>query len=82
FGFRKYPTADAEYSPQDNDQPLRYLLAFLLKLHLDRSPALLRAVIQILGGDAAVRKAVKEFAKGIKTRDGFAIIQGKELLEI
>ncbi|MGB3511046.1 MAG: hypothetical protein WBA93_17800 [Microcoleaceae cyanobacterium] len=80
FGFRKI-SRDAEYNPQDNDQPLRYLLRFLLKIHQEqRTPKFLQAVVGWMGLDAHLKNAVSQFAKGCKNSGGFTILQGKDLL--
>ena len=79
FGFRKI-TRDAEYNPQDNDQPLRYLLRFLLKIHQQqRTPKFLQAVVGWMGLDAHLKNAVTQFAMGCKNTGGFAVLQGKDL---
>lgn len=81
FSFRKV-RRDAEYAPQDNDQPLRYLLRFLLKLHhLQRTPNFLRPIVSWMGLDAGLKQSVTQFAKGCKTTGGFAVLQGKQWLE-
>ncbi|MDJ0552902.1 MAG: hypothetical protein QNJ68_00345 [Microcoleaceae cyanobacterium MO_207.B10] len=80
FGFRKI-SRDAEYNPQDNDQPLRYLLRFLLKIHQEqRTPKFLQAVVGWMGLDAHLKNAVSQFAKGCKNTGGFAVLQGQDLL--
>lgn len=82
FGFRKI-SRDAEYNPQDNDQPLRYLMRFLLTLHHQKTtPTLFRPIVNIFGLDAPIKNAVSEFANKSKTTNGFAILQGEKLLEI
>ncbi len=82
FGFRKV-SRDAEYSPQDTDQPLRYLLRFLLTLHhQQKTPAILKPIVSIFGLDAPIKNAVTEFANKCKSTEGFAIVQGEKLLEI
>ena len=80
FSFRKI-SRDAEYNPQDNDQPLRYLLRFLLKIHKEqRTPKFLQAVVGWMGLDSHLKNAVSEFAKGCKNTGGFAVLQGQDLL--
>ena len=82
FYFRKI-RHDAEYNPQDSEQPLRYLLRFLLKLHLDtRSWGLFNFLRDWLKLDAHLKQAVNEFAKGCKTTDGFAVLKGEKWLNI
>ena len=79
FGFRKI-SRDAEYNPQDNDQPLRYLLRFLLKIHQEqRTPKFLQAVVGWMGLDAHLKNAVSQFAKGCKNTGGFTVLQGQDL---
>lgn len=82
FGFRKV-SRDAEYSPEDNDQPLRYLLRFLLKLHREqRTPGFLRPIVSWMGLDSHLKEAVTQFARGSKIKGGFAVLQGEKWLEI
>jgi len=82
FYFRK-TRHDAEYSPKDSEQPLRYLLRFLLKLHLDqRNWGFFSFVRDWLGFDSHLKKAVDEFARGCKTTNGFAILKGDKWLNI
>ena len=82
FGFKKYPTADAEYKPKDTDQPLRYLLEFLVKLHLDNRNFAVELFASWTGLDKPLKDAILEFAGGRKTDEGFAVIQGNHLLDI
>lgn len=82
FYFRKV-RHDAQYSPQDSEQPLRYLLRFLLKIHLDRrSWGTFNFIRDWLGLDNYLKKAVDEFARGCKTGGGFAVIKGEKWLNI
>ncbi|NET58778.1 MAG: hypothetical protein F6K47_22305 [Symploca sp. SIO2E6] len=82
FYFRK-TSFDAEYSPQDGEQLLRYLLRFLLKVYLqDRRWPWLDMVRQFLNPDAELKQAVELFAKGCKHTGGFSILQGHHLLNI
>lgn len=82
FGFRKI-SRDAEYNPQDTDQPLRYLLRFLLTFHQQKhTPAIFKPIVNLFGLDAPIKNAASEFAKKCKSTGGFTIIQGDKLLEI
>ncbi|MBD2612005.1 MAG: hypothetical protein RMY62_012275 [Nostoc sp. ZfuVER08] len=84
FYFRKI-RHDAYYNPKDSEQLLRYLLRFLLKLHLDsrnRSWGFFSFVRGWLSLDDYLRKAVDEFARGCKTTGGFVVIKGEQLLNI
>lgn len=82
FSFRK-TKADAKYNPKDSEQPLRYILRFLLKLHIDgRQWKYLNFIRNWLGLDKELKEAVEEFAKGCKTTDGFTIMQGDKWINI
>lgn len=84
FFFRKV-SHDAQYDPQDSEQPLRYLLRFLLAIHLKQRQeswgrfSFLRDWLNL---DNYLKNAVKEFAKGCKTSNGFEVIKGESLLKI
>ncbi|NEN97532.1 MAG: hypothetical protein F6K50_18980 [Moorea sp. SIO3I7] len=77
FYFRKI-SHDAGYSPKDSDQPLRYLLSFLLKLHYDTKWGWFNPIRHWLGWDKFLLKAAKKSADKCKSAHGFAIIQGKD----
>lgn len=79
FTKREY---DAEYNPQDSEQPLKYLLRFLLKLHLERQWKMFNFLHNWLNLDSQLKQVVREFAKDSKTTGGFEVIQGKEWLDI
>lgn len=84
FVFRKWKLA-VEYKPQDCEQPLRYLLRFLLKLHYDRNVSrwwMFSFLRRWLGSDAYLKKAVEHFARGCKRSGGFEVIQGTHWLTI
>jgi hypothetical protein len=82
FIFRK-TSHDAQYNPQDSEQPLRYLLRFLLRLHLDRrNLGLFNFIRDWLGLDNHLKDAVREFAKGCKNTGAYAILQGQNWLNI
>lgn len=81
FHFKKLHP-DAEYCPKDNEQPLKYLLRFLLKLHIQRQWGAFNFMRDWFGLDHYLKEAVRDFAKDCKTTDGFEVIQGKELLNI
>ena len=79
FYFRK--TNAAKYEPVDCEQPLRYLLRFLLNIHLEQRFVLWKYLRKALGDifeDSAFRQAVIEFAKDCKTTGGFAVLQDDE----
>ncbi|WP_272146984.1 hypothetical protein [Spirulina subsalsa] len=78
--FRKV-SHDAEYSPQDSEQPLRYLLRFLLKLHIKhKSRGFFGFLRSIFGNDEIFRQSVTEFAKGCKSDGAFKVLQGQQLI--
>jgi len=79
FYFRK--TNTPKYEPLDCEQPLRYLLRFLLNIHLEQRFVLWKYFRRALGDifeDSAFREAAIEFAKNCKTTDGFAVLQDEE----
>jgi hypothetical protein len=72
---------NAQYIPRDSEQPLRYLLSFLLKLHYDnRSTGFWGWLRWAFGLDEHLLTAAREFAKECKRSDGFEVVQGSELL--
>ncbi len=80
FYFRKI-SHGAEYSPKDSEQPLRYLLSFLLKLHLyQRNSGVFSFIRDWLGSDEHLKQAVKKFSDGCKDTDGFTVLAGKKWL--
>lgn len=82
FLFRK-TSHDAEYSPKDSEQPLRYLLRFLLKLYLDTHHwGFLNFLRELLGRDYHFKEAIRQFAIECKNSNGFAILQGEDLLKV
>jgi|SRR5919199_443389 hypothetical protein len=82
FHFRK-TSPDAEYNPKDSEQPLRYLLRFVLKLHLDsRTAGFFNFIRDFFGVNNHLKEAVVEFTKGCKTAGGFAVVQGEPWLNI
>ncbi len=87
FMFRKIGH-DAKYCPKDSEQPLRYLLRFLLKLHLTNNRNWewlsfdLNFLRDIFNLDDAFINAIKELSKGCKSDGGFTVLQGNSLLDI
>lgn len=81
FCFRKL-SKDAVYSPVDSEQPLRYLLRFLLRIHREeRRWRYFDTVRDWLRLDRHLEAAVRDFAAGCKTGEGFELVQGERLLE-
>ncbi|MDF0556189.1 hypothetical protein [Kamptonema sp. UHCC 0994] len=69
------------YSPKNSEQPLRYLLRFLLREYNDRSrfpgDRLIRTMFDV---DAPFIKAATVVAQGCKHDNGFAVLHGHNLL--
>jgi hypothetical protein len=81
FHFRKI-SHDAEYKPQDSDQPLLYILSFILKLHYDKTLGVFKFFQKVLGLDNFIFEAASKSVKECKSTHGFAILQGRDKLEI
>lgn len=82
FYFKK-PDPDLRYSPRDSEQPLRYLLRFLLRIHFQQQRwPIFNFLRRWFEQDKAVKEAVDEFAKGCKNTGGFSVLQGANLLKI
>ncbi len=82
FYFRK-TSYDAGYNPQYSEQPLRYLLRFLLRQYLDsQNWGIFNFIRDLFEVDEEFKIAIKEFAKGCKNSDGFAVLQGENLLNL
>ena len=73
---------DAEYNPQDSEQPLKYLLRFLLKLHVQSQWGRFNFLRDWFNIDERFKQAVREFAKDCKNTRGFEVVQGKDWLNI
>lgn len=73
----------AQYAPQDTEQPLRYLLRFVLKLHLaERKFPNFDFMRQWFQSDKHLEESVSQFSNGCKNSDGFQVIQGHSLLKL
>ncbi len=88
FYFRKIGP-DSVYRPRNGDQPLRYILRFLLsRAYAERREGfgplngLWCSLRDLFGADTYLKEAVETFALGCKTDREFEIIQGEELLTI
>ena len=89
FIFRK-TGHDAKYSPKDSEQPLRYLLRFVLRLHIENN----KQNWEWLGfdwnflrdffgySDEIFINAIRKLSKGCKSGNGFSIVQGHSLLDV
>jgi hypothetical protein len=83
FRFRKIGH-DARYSPKDSEQPLRYLLRFLLKLHLtnNRNWGFFNFIRDVFGMDKHLVNAIRELSIGCKSTGGFVVLQGDSWLNL
>jgi len=69
------------YAPLDTEQPLRYLLRFVInKYRTDGRPVLRGVWDHLSGAEARLISAVEEFARECKTSGGFAVVQDHALL--
>lgn len=83
FRFRKIGH-DARYNPKDSEQPLRYLLRFLLKLHLtnNRNWGYFNFIRDVFGVDDHLVNAIRDLSKGCKSNGGFIVLQGDSWLNL
>ncbi|GBF81486.1 hypothetical protein [Aphanothece sacrum] len=79
FYFRKM-SHDAGYTPKDSDQPLRYLLSFLLQLHHGKKWGKFNFIRQLFNLDKYLLESARKSAIKCKTSGGFDIVQGKDKL--
>lgn len=71
------------YEPKNSDQPLRYLLRFLLKLHVQkRKMSFLELTFMMFDRDKTFMNAMSEFSNGCKNNGAFTVFQGENLLRI
>lgn len=86
FYFRKIGP-DSVYRPRNGDQPLRYMLRFLLsRAYTERRTGfgplnpIWRSLRDLFGADDYLRASVETFARGCKNDREFEVVQGEELL--
>lgn len=80
FYFRKTRFKDP-YQPRDSEQPLLYLLRFLLKLDLEKKRFTVSKFLRKwLSLDQPFTDAVQQLKVGCKTTAGFAVLQGERWL--
>lgn len=72
----------APYAPQDTEQPLRYLLRFVLKLHLAERKSPKLNFSQLFQSNEHLEESLEKFVKGCKDSGGFQVIQGHNLLRL
>lgn len=71
---------DESYQPKDTEIPLKVLLSFLVKLHLDKKQNFWQnRILSIFSKNASLRNAVSRFSYGIG--DKMQIVQGNHLLK-
>ncbi|MEH2256522.1 hypothetical protein [Nostoc sp.] len=78
-------TKQAQWSPVNAEQPLRYILSFALKNYLtekqNNTNRYLQLLIDWLGFDNELKNTISQFANQCKDgTDGFEVVQGKHLL--
>lgn len=79
FYFRK-SDPNKFYEPKNSEQPLRYLLKFILNLHLEhRQIPVLENIFRSMGKDKDFINAVSEFANGCKSNGAFTVFQRSNL---
>lgn len=79
FYFRK-PQPSDPYQPKNTEVPLRYLLRFLLKLHLDkRRASVLTRIQDYFGKNTELRNAVSRFSDA--DSDSVEIVQSADLFK-
>jgi len=78
FYFRKI-RHDAKYNPQDSDQPLRYVLSFLLKDYCQRKGVFAR-LKRWMRLEKHLEEAAIKCSQKCKNIGGFAILQGEDKL--
>ncbi len=80
FYFRKrHPTAP--YAPADAEQPLRYILGFLIRLQRERRNLMTVLLDRLLQNDKPFLEAINTFSDGLKRDMPFEILQGHEWLD-
>ncbi|MCT7974306.1 TRAFAC clade GTPase domain-containing protein [Laspinema olomoucense] len=80
FYFRK-PQPSDPYQPRNTEVPLRYLLRFLLKLHLDNQRnSVLTRILDYFGKNTDLKNAVRQFSNA--NSDSVEIVQSGNLFKI
>jgi hypothetical protein len=82
FHFRKI-SHDAEYQPKDSDQPLLYILSFILKIRYEKIWRIVIFFQDLFSIDNFLLESAKKSVKECKfTGGGFAVLQGRDKLDI
>lgn len=84
FYFHKI-SHDADYRPQDSEQPLGYILRFALRLQIEdrnRDWGPYSFFRDKFGWDDHIKQAARQAADGCKSTSGFTVLQGEKWLNI
>ena len=82
FIFRKLNPTD-QYEPKYSEQPIRYLLKFLINLHIKNKYVLgISRILNLFSQDQSLQKAVYEFASTTNIQEISEVVQGAHLLEL
>jgi len=82
FRFVRRGGRRAEYNPKDSEQPLLWLLPFLLQASILKRPWYKKFVLWVLDLDKNIKSSLKLLEGKRKRSDGFKLIQGEHLVEI
>jgi hypothetical protein len=66
---------NAQYEPQDADQPLSYLMKFIVGKYRATGGVLKIGWLKIIGADTTLVNAMQEFSGRCKTGGGFTVLQ-------
>jgi Double-GTPase 2 len=72
---------NARYAPKDSEQPLKYLLQFILKLYMERGNSIVKFFRTLLEIDEPFRQAATKFAKE-PANPNCQVLQGDKWLDI
>lgn len=72
----------AKYNPKDSEQPLRYILRFVLSKEIKGRWGIFNWLWISLGKDKEFKEAIDKFIRLCKLEEGFKVIQGHKLLDI
>ena len=80
FYFRR-TRINAPYEPKDSEQPIKYLLQFILKLHIEKRNPAVKFFVKLLGLDQPFRDVATRFAQE-PTNPNCKVLQGDQWLNI